>query len=294
MRKNNLFLIFFMVLLLFTGCVRHNASLTNENVSPEERKEINLALAKAKESVQQGEENYEKKRDDAYKLWNEALLFRKSKIIESIPSGTEAAKDHLLEGTEPEVQAYYDKVRAREKQITVFMIDLAESCGGILYGLPWSVKTGKSVMNKLDREKKINPDLRDIEIIHSFGDILRYTILVEDHDDLLAVARKVLASMKKKKMRVLTLSNKYIEPEKLYKDIKLYVQDRQGFKFEVQLHSWASSSMYEKTHVIYEMERDVNTKPAVAKALKDYKGSLWQTLPAPKNIGELKSFDTMN
>ena len=290
MKKNSLLLTFLLGLLLLSGCARQATPQADGNVSLEEQKEISLALAKARESVQQGESNYEKKRTAAYQLWEEALQLRKAGKIDQIPSGTQAAKDHVLEGAEPGAQAHYDKIRAEEKRVTVFMIDLAERCGGILYGLPWSVKTGRSVMNKVAREKQMNPDLHDTEIVQSFGDLLRYTILVQDHDSLLPVAKTVLAALKKKKMRVLTLSNKYTDPEKLYKDIKLYVQDRKGVKFEVQIHSWASSGMYEKTHVIYEMERDVNTKPAVAKALKDYKGSLWQTLPSPKNIGELKSF----
>lgn len=290
MKKNSLILIFLLGLLLLSGCARQAAPHADGNVSSAEQKEISLALAKARESVQQGEENYEKKKEAACRLWHEAMRLRKAGRIEQIPSGTQAARDHVLDGAEPEAQAHYDKVRAQEKRVTVFMIDLAERCGGILYGLPWSVKTGKSVMNKVAREKKMDPDLRDTEIVQSLGDLLRYTILVQEHDSLLPVSKTVLATLKKKGMRVLTLSNKYTDPEKLYKDIKLYVRDGKGITFEVQIHSWASSAMYEKTHVIYEMERDVNTKPAVARALKDYKGSLWQILPPPRNIGELRSF----
>lgn len=287
MKKNSLLLTFLLGLLLLSGCA---GQATPDGELSAEEQEVSQALATARERVRLSEENYAKDKADAYKLWHDALRLRKAGKIGQIPSGTHAAKDHVLEGAEPGAQAYYDKVRAEEKRVTAFMIDLAGSCGGILYGLPWSVKTGSSVMNKVAREKQMNPDLHDPEIVKSFGDLLRYTILVREHDSLLQVAKTVLASLKKKGMRVLTLSNKYTDPEKLYKDIKLYVQDRKGVKFEVQIHSWASSGMYEKTHVIYEMERDVNTKPAVAKALKDYKGSLWQAIPPPRGIGELASF----
>lgn len=131
MKRNSLLLTFLLGLLLLAGCARQTMPLADGNVTPGEQEEITLALAKAEESVQQGEANYEKKRAAACKLWEEALQLRKAGKIDQIPSGTQAAGDSVLEGAEPGAQAHYDKIRAEEKRVTVFMIARAASgCAG--------------------------------------------------------------------------------------------------------------------------------------------------------------------
>lgn len=179
-------------------------------------------------------------------------------------SGSVAAKDCIIKGASKEAQAVYDKARSNEPEITRDMVAIANKLGSYMHGLPYSVKTASSVADKIERGKA--EDLRngiertDAQILESFEDLVRYTLMTK-HDNIAKSTKKTMRILEKRHNTIYTLFNSYNDKSINYKGVHILAMNKNGQKFELQIHSEESMKAYEATHAMYEEARKVSCEP---------------------------------
>ena len=206
------------------------------------------------------------------------------------PSGTKAQKDHTVTGKSEECQKIYDEMRSKEPQITDDLCEIAADLDCEMFGLDFSVKTGSSVSEKIDRkrkDKKLGPEVTDEQIIRGFADVVRYTTMGK-HDDLANKAGEIITRLEKSGYEVPKVENKYLIPDTDYKGIHLDVVSPTGLKFELQVHSEESMAVKEVNHKLYEESRKVDTPPERKAELERQMRANSAALPQPKGIENLK------
>lgn len=207
------------------------------------------------------------------------------------PSGTKAQKDHTVTGKSEEVQKIYDEMRANEPQITDDLCGITSDIGCEMFGLDFSVKTGSSVSEKIDRkrvEKQLGPEVTDEQIIRGFADVVRYTAM-GPHDELVSKTNGIIDGLEKAGYKVPKVENKYLGKEPDYKGIHLDVVSPTGQKFELQVHSKESMECKEINHKLYEESRKVDTPPERKAELERQMRENAAALPQPKDIEDLKN-----
>lgn len=207
-----------------------------------------------------------------------------------------AAKiDHVL-GNDVSLAAHkaYESAIAAEPAISEQMIAIADEYRGRLDGIEYSVKTGHSVKDKLERRladaKVHGKELTDAEAIESMSDLVRYTLVVE-HDDIVPATRTTIANLEKHGFEVVELDNRYKKGAS-YKGVHLGCKTKNGMQFEVQVHSDISLKAKAANHPLYEEARKVGTPDErKVELLAKMAERVELLVPDPKGIKELKGFD---
>jgi hypothetical protein len=207
-----------------------------------------------------------------------------------IPSGTEAEKNHVIVGASKEAQAAYDAARSHEKNITKDMVEIAGASGTEMYGLDFSIKTGKSMADKISRKRagfiaKQEEPPSDEEIVKSLTDMVRYTQLCK-HDDIAKVGKSTIESLKSKGYEIEEISNKWMDPKSYYKGLHILATNPEGQTFELQIHSKESMEVKEQLHPMYEEERKANASAYTRDTLAPAQAEISKTLSMPKGIDD--------
>ena len=216
------------------------------------------------------------------------------KTTRKIVSATAAEKDHIIgDQFSKEAQKKYDEIRGKEKQITQDCVAIAEDTGLEMNGLEFSVKTGSSVADKIERtrekERKKGNSPSDEEIVSDMWDLVRYTGMGK-HDDLADNTMKVMEQFKRRGYEIVECDNKYLNKGVPYKGIHLAVKSPDGQMFEYQVHSEESMRIKNINHKLYEESRNIRTSPERREYLQREMIRNTESLPMPKNIEKLKSF----
>ena len=216
------------------------------------------------------------------------------KAPRKIVSATEAEKNHIIgEQYSKEAQKKYDEIRGKEKQITQDCVSLAEATGMEMSGLEYSVKTGSSVADKIERRRKEEREhgrsSSDEEIVADMWDLVRYTGMAK-HEELADKTQDVMKKFSEMGYEVVECDNKYMKKGATYKGIHLAVKSPEGQMFEFQIHSPESLRVKNINHILYAESRNVNTSPERKAYLDREMEKNTESLSMPKNIEKLKSF----
>ncbi|MEI8410109.1 MULTISPECIES: hypothetical protein [unclassified Kribbella] len=153
------------------------------------------------------------------------------------------------------------------------------------YQLTKRVKSPESLARKLQ-------DWEDAEKHFHVDDLLRYTVLTETPDDLVAAARHTVDELGSHGWRVAYAMQSYTEGSR-YKGLHAYVVPPGLARAELQFHSVASAKVKELTTPWYEIERSATAAPDEREAARLRCIDLSATLRPPKGIGELQSLGGM-
>lgn len=194
-----------------------------------------------------------------------------------------AQKDHTIKNASEAAQKAYDEARAKEPQITKDMIEMCQGNGGqCMYGVNYSVKTGSSVAEKIERKKSKYHDNSDEEIVKSMGDLVRYTEIVP-HNNIAKASKSCVEQLQNKGYKVVEYDNKY-QANSNYKGIHIGAISPSGQKIELQVHSRESMAVKETIHPMYETARKAGIPPRVQKALNIEMQNISQKMPLPDGV----------
>lgn len=247
------------------------------NMSPEERELYDKAKADSASAIKLMEDTFQKNVD----TWEAAQTAVKNG--QEPVTATAAEKDHTIPGASPECQAAYDASRAKEKGISKDLIGIADEDGSMMYGLDFSVKTGKSVRNKLDRKADAVEEKGDAAVVSGMGDLVRYTQLT-DHDSIASTTKATVAKLQEKGYNVIEVDNKYQDPKSDYKGIHIGAVSPTGQTIELQVHSRESMRVKETIHPMYDVSRVKTNPERVRKALQYEMRSISLSMTPPKGV----------
>lgn len=244
-------------------------------------------LKKTSDKVESTKKNIQKIMDTNHKNWEKCREAYENG--ERIPSGKEAEKDSELKNSSREAQEAYDKARSCEPQITSDLVGIAAKSGTEMYGLDYSVKTAKSVEEKIGRKNedyaKAGISKTDAQTVREMGDLVRYTQLC-DHDKIADTAKSTLDALKDKGYEITEVDNKWMDKGSTYKGLHIAAKDRNGQTFELQIHSPESMMVKEQNHVQYEVSRKPETSPYVKEKLNSEMAARSAGMKMPRGMDD--------
>lgn len=149
-------------------------------------------------------------------------------------------------------------------------------------GLQFRTKTMDSYLKKI--EIKWNEGSKNYEA----KDLVRYT-LTSTPDTLVKKSQEALKLLKNSGYKVVKISNTWAETDNPYKGVNINLENKDGFKFELQFHT--PESFYTKDvlmHNLYEEARNIKDKSSSKYlALQQEMEQLSKNLVVPDSIGDL-------
>ena len=149
------------------------------------------------------------------------------------------------------------------------------------YQLARRVKSPESLARKIR-------DWIDTERRFPVDDVLRYTVLTESADDLVAAARSTVDELDSRGWRVKYAMHSYTDGSR-YKGIHAYLTPPGIARAEVQFHSIPSVGVKEMTAPWYEIERSATASPDERASARRECIELSATLQQPSGIGGLRT-----
>jgi hypothetical protein len=119
----------------------------------------------------------------------------------------------------------------------------------------------------------------------TINDSLRYTMEIptEGHTDRV---KGIVKDMEKQGLTPVPNGDKnyWEHPDKMYKGLNFVMQDKEGFKYELQFHTKESYDTKSKIHGKYQEFRSPGTSAARKAELKAQMQAAWELVPVPKGI----------
>lgn len=180
-----------------------------------------------------------------------------------------------------ETKELLEKARALEQEVTPLLEEIATAYGGTLVGLENKVKSEKSLGRKILREWQTNPgcDLR--HAASRVVDVLRYTMVFDDH--LYSAAyNRVLDSLRARGYAVKRATNYWSRKweHEPYRGINTVLAAPTRFHFELQLHTPCSWQTKQANHPLYQEARKCRN-PVRLRRLVDRMLKRWKPVPVP-------------
>lgn len=170
-----------------------------------------------------------------------------------------------------------------EPATTKVLTNIANSNAGVkMEGLPFRIKSSKSMLRKMRKELDDNPKwlLRDLAE-EDVNDILRYTMLV-DEGKYTAITSNTLTTLVDQGHEVLLVKNYWGKPG--YKGINTVLRNPQGTKYELQFHTPRSIEVKEKiSHPLYEKIR-ASKDPVKIKKWTAEMDEAWRSVNLPEGV----------
>ena len=174
-----------------------------------------------------------------------------------------------------------------EPATTKVLTDIARANEGVkMEGLPFRIKSSKSMLRKMRKELDDNPkwllkELADEDV----NDILRYTMLV-DEGKYTAITSNTLTTLVDQGHEVLLVKNYWGKPG--YKGINTVLRNPQGTKYELQFHTPRSIEVKEKiSHPLYEKIR-MSKDPVKIKKWTAEMDDAWKSVNLPKGVLDIE------
>ena len=166
---------------------------------------------------------------------------------------------------------YYALAVEKEPRITRDMQEITAMTGGRMAHLAKCVKEEDSLRRKLDKltkECSITPD----EAIERFFDCVRYTN-VSPNEGFTEHYRAFREELLNRGYVIVRVKNTLADPAMCYRGVNTYVQDPDGYWFEIQFHTDESYEALRANHKLYREQREVTTsserKDEIARLMMD-------------------------
>lgn len=163
--------------------------------------------------------------------------------------------------------------------------------GAHLEGLEYRMKSPDSVCEKIHRKRTMagrqgQPIPTSESTAEEMKDVLRYTIVSDDHESLTDNALHVADSLVNDGWKITEAENMFVSGNS-YKGLHLTVQDKTGLSVEVQVHSTESIATKEQSHKLYEEQRDSSTSPGRRRELGAEMKRMADALANPPGLSEI-------
>ena len=197
----------------------------------------------------------------------------------------EATQGSHEEALDDAANSYIAQAQALEPATTARLQALAKARGGEMYKLEYRFKSKKSLLRKVNKILKENPEftLADVRI----DDALRYTMLFPDeppgnhnqaiHDTLKALTEDGHGVVKVKN---------YWPRGDGYSGVNSVLVGPNGLLWELQFQTPLSAETNGKTRHMYEELRKVDTTIERKRELFDQMTAFWDLVPIPEGILE--------
>jgi ppGpp synthetase/RelA/SpoT-type nucleotidyltranferase len=162
--------------------------------------------------------------------------------------------------------------------------------GARMHALEFRVKSPSSltrkILSRLRRDRVVVGEGTARDVAGRLTDVVRYTAVCVDHEDLPATARSMVAALGTRSYSVVEAEHSYVDGNP-YKGLHLLVASPAGRVFELQIHSELSQSVKDTLHVDYELERDMDLDWEERAAARERMEKLSASVPTPAGLGEL-------
>jgi hypothetical protein len=195
----------------------------------------------------------------------------------TVRSADDIARRYGAEATEQSLHLL-EQAAAVEPAVTGQFLDSLPS-GTMPYQLERRVKSPESLARKI-------ADWRDAEQHLPIDDVLRYTVLTENPDELVAAARRTVDELNSHDWHVRTAMHSYTEGSR-YKGIHAGMTISDCPRIEVQFHSVASAKVKELTTPWYEIERSATATFEERTEARQRSVEVSRTLNPPNGIDGL-------
>lgn len=195
-----------------------------------------------------------------------------------------------FESVRKNVKKILSKASHEEPSITA---DLKSIKGIKLEGLDYRLKTEKSAVEKVKRERIENPykeKWSDRKVMRGMYDLVRYTQLV-DKETFVEQVEKTLKTLKDKGYKIVQLKN-FWRPEvnkgsNPYRGINMKLRNKNGQNIEMQFNTKNNLDVKEKMHQIYNKQRELKPESKEWQDLNSESLKLTKLFDNPKNIEKL-------
>jgi hypothetical protein len=194
------------------------------------------------------------------------------------PSAADITKLHGADATRRSLRLL-EQAAAVEPVVTAQFLDALPS-GTTPYQLSRRVKSPESLARKI-------ADWEESNDRYPIDDVLRYTVLTETPDELVAAARQTVDAVSDYDWRVRYAMHSYTEGSR-YKGIHTNLAVRGAPRIEIQFHSVASVKVKEMTTRWYEVERSATATSDERADARQRCVEASATLSLPRGIDELK------
>ncbi|WBQ07038.1 hypothetical protein [Kribbella sp. CA-293567] len=195
-----------------------------------------------------------------------------------LPTTAEIARQYGVPATVRSLELLKRAV-ATEPRITAQVL-AAMPPSAAPYQLASRIKSPHSLARKLRDAQRAGRELPP-------EDLLRYTVLTEHEDALVASTRRTIEGLGDSGWQVTYAMHSYTEDSR-YKGIHAHLATPPGETVEVQFHSLASAKVKEATTPYYEIERSADATLSQRAAARQECVRLSATLAAPRGIDGLK------
>ncbi len=184
--------------------------------------------------------------------------------------------------------ARLQEIREAEPEITHTLLETAAAVDGArMHGLEARMKSPSSTWEKIRRKAKVLPGLTPQEVVTRFTDLLRYTVVSEQHDQLLPTAHQVLGDLLGRGAEILELSSTYTDGSP-YKGLHAIIRFPGKPAFELQFHSELSQAAKDEIHPHYEIARSIDADPSERAAAAAACIRISARIPSPAGLDDTR------
>lgn len=159
------------------------------------------------------------------------------------------------------------------------------------HGLEFRMKSPSSLARKLQTKTGagvVNPNEPQAvrKVSDRLTDVLRYTAVTADHDQLAGVMTATVTRLQQRGYTVVEAETMYVDGNS-YKGVHVLVRKGTGRPMEIQFHSELSQALKDENHVDYEIERDLRRPLAERAAARRRMIDRSRRLPTPPSLRDV-------
>jgi hypothetical protein len=160
-------------------------------------------------------------------------------------------------------------------------------------GLAFRMKSPSSLARKLESKAEagmVDPNEPQAmqKISDKLTDILRYTAISHEHDDLPSTVRSTVRRLQANGYTVVEADSSYVASNP-YKGVHVLLRKGDERPIEVQFHSELSQGVKDENHGDYEIERDLRQSYAERAAARARMVKRSTTIPTPRGLTRIKT-----